>query len=176
MMRTRSYTSRRELEEYHFGAVVTIAVPLGLLLLQAYLPKLIPQLLILDLPLIAVIFFAVARRSPIAGALTGAAIGLLQDALTGQPIGINGMAKSVIGFAASSIGVQVDVENLTTRLLMSFGFSLLQSALLFLINRSLLGVGGYRLLWVHELTRAGVNTLVAIPLFALLDRAKKRDE
>ena len=73
------------------------------------------------------IFFAVARRSPIYGAMTGAAIGLLQDALTGQPIGINGMAKSIIGYAASSIGVQVDVENLTTRVLMNFGFSLLQS-------------------------------------------------
>ena len=174
-MATRSYTSRRELEQYRFPVVVTIAVPLALLFLQAFLPKVFPRLLILDLPLIAVIFFAVARRSPIIGTLTGTVIGLLQDALTGQPIGINGMVKSVVGYAASSIGVQVDVENFTTRVLMSFIFSMLSSALLYVINRGLLGVQGYHLLWLHELTRAALNTAVAIPLFLLLDRTKQRD-
>lgn len=174
-MATRSYTSRRELEEYHFGAAATVLVPLALVLLQAYLPLVWFRLEILELPLIAVIFFAVSRRSPIWGALTGAAIGLLQDALTGQPLGINGMAKAIIGYAAASIGVQVDVEALTTRALMSFLFSLLQSGLLYLIRHNLLGFPGERLLWLHELLRAGVNVLLAVPLFMLLDRAKRRD-
>lgn len=174
-MATRSYTSRRELEEYHFNPFVIVAVPVALIVLQAFLPRVIPSLLILDLPLIAVIFFAVGRRNPIFGALTGSAIGLLQDALTGQPIGINGIAKSIIGYAASSIGVQVDVENLLTRLLMNFVFCLLQSVLLFFINRTLLGRPEYHLLWFHELLRAGTNTLVAIPLFLLLDRVKQRE-
>ena len=174
-MPTHSYTSRRELEEYHFSPVVAIAVPLLLILLQAYLPKIFPRLLILDLPLLAVIFFAVARRNPIYGALTGAAIGLLEDALTGQPIGINGIAKSVIGYVASSIGVQVDVENLITRVLMNFGFSLVQSGLLFVIHRMLLGEHEFKLLWVHELIRAGLNMAVAIPVFLFLDRFKLRD-
>ena len=125
-MADHSYTSRRELEQYHFSSVVTLLVPLVFLLLQHYLPKVFPRLLILDLPLIAVIFFAVARRNPIFGAITGACIGLFQDALTGQPIGINGVAKTLVGYGASSIGVQVDVENLTLRILMLFAFSLLQ--------------------------------------------------
>jgi rod shape-determining protein MreD len=174
-MPDHSYTSRRELEEYRFSPVVAIAVPLLFLLLQAYVPKIFPRLLILDLPLLAVIFFAVARRSPIVGALTGAAIGLVQDALTGQPIGINGLAKSVIGYIASSIGVQVDVENLITRVLMIFGFSMLQSVMLFAINRVMLGVHELHLLWVHEVIRAALNTAVAIPLFLFLDRFKLRD-
>jgi rod shape-determining protein MreD len=174
-MATRSYTSRRELEEYHFSPIVAILAPLVLIFLQAYLPKVFPRLLILDLPLIAVIFFSVARRSPIAGSITGAVIGLFQDLLTHQPIGVNGMAKTVIGYAASSIGVQVDVENLTTRVLMSFGFCLLESVLLFLINWKLLGVPGYKLQWLHEVIRAGVTTAVAIPLFLLLDRFKQRE-
>lgn len=173
-MPTRSYTSRRELEEYHFNPLVLLLVPLALVSLQAFLPRMFPQLTLLDLPLIAVLFFAVGRRNPIFGALTGAAIGLLQDALTGQPIGVNGIANSVIGYAASSIGVRVDVENLTTRLLMNFVFSLLQSVLLFLTNRTLLGLPGYHLLWLHEVARAGLNMIVAIPLFLLLDRAKQR--
>jgi len=174
-MADHSYTSRRELEEYRFSPFIGFGVPLLLLLLQAYLPKLFHQTLILELPLLAVIFFAVARRNPIAGALTGAAIGLAEDALTGRPIGINGMAKAVIGYIGSSIGVQIDVENLITRVLMIFGFSLLQSAMLWFISRILLGDVEAHVLWVHELVRAGVNTGVAIPLFLFLDRFKLRD-
>jgi rod shape-determining protein MreD len=174
-MPSRSYTSRSEFAQYNFGAVVTLAVPFVLITLQALLPRIFPRLLILDLPLIAVIFFAVARRNPILGAVTGAAIGLVQDALTGQPIGINGMAKTIVGYLASSIGLQVDVDNLTTRILMNFGFSLLQSAVLFLIERYLLGIAGYKLLWLHELYRALFNTLVALPIFMFLDRTKRRD-
>jgi rod shape-determining protein MreD len=153
---------------------VTLIVPFVLLLIQAYLPAIFPRLLILDLPLIAVIFFAVARRNPILGALTGAGIGLFQDMLTGQPIGVNGIAKTVVGYAASRIGLQVDVENITTRVLMNFGFSTLQSGLLFLIHHYMLGCPG-RILWWHELYRAIFNTLIAIPIFLLLDRTKRRE-
>jgi rod shape-determining protein MreD len=174
-MATRSYTSRRELEEYTFSPIVTIGVPLIFLLLQMFLPKMFHRLLILDLPLIAVIFFAVSRRSPIAGALTGTVIGLLQDALSQQYIGVNGMAKSVIGFAAASIGIQVDVENIITRVVMNFVLCLLQSVLLFLIDHFLEGMRNVHLLWLHELVKAAVNTAVAIPIFLLLDNFKRRD-
>lgn len=175
MIQTRSYTTRSEFEQYHFSTLVTGAVPLVLLLIQTFLPKVFPRLIILDLPLIAVIFFAVARRNPIYGAITGATIGLLQDALTGQPIGIFGMAKTIIGYAASSIGLQVDVENITTRILMNFGFSIVQSGLLFFIKHFLLGITAYKILWLHELYRAIFNTMVAIPIFLMLDRTKRRE-
>lgn len=174
-MTTRSYTSRTEFAQYAFNPLVVIAVPFVLILLQALLPLRLPSLLILNLPLIAVIFFSVSRRSPIFGALFGCVIGLLQDALTGQYIGINGMAETLVGYAASSIGLQVDVENIATRLLMSFGFTLLQSGVVFGVERYLLRMPVYRLLWVHELIRAGLNTAVAIPLFLFLDRFKERD-
>jgi rod shape-determining protein MreD len=154
---------------------VALLVPFAAVLLQALLPKPFPRFNLLDIPLIVTIFFAVSRRNPVAGTLTGAAIGLLQDTLTGQPIGVNGMAKAVIGYAAASIGVQVDVENFTTRILMNFGFSVLNSLLLFLINRRLIGQPGYHLLWTHELLRAVANTLIAVPIFILLDRAKRTE-
>jgi rod shape-determining protein MreD len=170
-----SYTSRRELEEHSFHPAVTLLVPVVAILVQVLLPKPFPRLAILDLPLIVTIFFAVSRRSPIAGTFTGAIIGLLQDALTNQPIGVNGMAKAVIGYIAASIGVQVDVENITTRVLMNFGFSLLQSLFLFLINSRLLGIAGTHVLWKHDLIRAGINTAIAIPLFFLLDMTKRED-
>jgi rod shape-determining protein MreD len=172
-MAIHSYTSRRELEQHSFPPAVALLVPLGAILLQALLPKPFPRLAILDLPLIVTVFFAVSRRNPVAGALTGASIGLLQDALTNQPIGVNGMAKTVIGYIAASIGIQVDVENLTTRILINFGFFLLNSFLLFLINRRLLGLVDFHILWVHELIRAAINTVVAVPIFFLLDNTKR---
>jgi rod shape-determining protein MreD len=170
-MATRSYTSRRELDEHTFHPAVAVLVPVGFIILQALLPRPFPKLAILDLPLIATIFFAVGRRSPIAGTLTGAAIGLLQDALTNQYIGINGITKALIGYTAASIGFKVDVESITTRILMIFAFCLAQSALLYLIQNHLLGQH-IQMLWLHELLRAVVNTLVAIPIFYLLDRTK----
>ena len=174
-MATRSYTSRRELEQHSFPPAVAVLVPLGAILLQALLPKPFPRLAILDLPLIITVFFAVSRRNPVAATLTGAAIGLLQDALTSQPIGVNGMAKSVIGYIAASIGIQIDVENLTTRVFINFGFFLLNSFLIFLINRRLLGNAGFHLLWIHELLRAAINTVVALPIFYLLDNTKRSE-
>jgi rod shape-determining protein MreD len=174
-MATRSYTSRRELEQHSFSPAVALLVPLGAIVLQALLPRPFPRLAILDLPLIITIFFAVSRRNPMAGTLTGAAIGLLQDALTNQPIGVNGMAKSVIGYIAASIGIQVDVENLTTRVLMNFGFFLINSFLLYLINHRLLGLANFHIQWIHELIRAAINTAVALPIFFLLDNAKRRE-
>jgi rod shape-determining protein MreD len=172
-MPSLSYTSRRELEEHSFSPAVTLLVPIAAIVVQVLLSKLYWRFSMLDLPLIVTIFFAVSRRSPAVGTLTGAAIGLLQDALTGRPIGVNGMAKSVIGYIAASIGIQVDVDSLTTRVVMNFGFSFLNSVILFLIGRRLLGQTGIHMQWVQELLRALANTVIAIPVFLLLDITKR---
>ena len=134
-----------------------------------------PRLAILDLPLIVTLFFAISRRNPIAGTITGGTIGLLQDVLTSQPIGVNGMAKSVIGYAAASLGSRIDVENTGTRAVLTFGFSFVQSVLLYLIERRLLGVRAFHVLWLHELLRAVVNTAVGVPIYLLLDRFKYQE-
>ena len=174
-MVTRSYMSRREVEQQSFSLMVALLVPLGAVLLQVLLPKALPRLAILDLPLIVTLFFAISRRNPIAGTVTGATIGLLQDVLTSQPIGVNGMAKSVIGYAAASLGSRIDVENTGTRAVLTFGFSFVQSVLLYLIERRLLGVRAFHVLWLHELIRAVVNTAVGVPIYLLLDRFKYQE-
>ncbi|WP_419806256.1 rod shape-determining protein MreD [Terriglobus sp.] len=171
-MRVRHLASRRELEEHHFPWIVLLGVPLLTLLLAAYLPKLLPASAMVDLPLLIVIFFSLSQRSAIGGTFMGAFVGLLQDTLSNQYIGVNGIAKTLVGFAASSVGLKVDVENAITRALLVFGFSMAQSAMLFVLERVLLGVQGYAGRWLHELLRAGANTLVAIPLFFLLDRLR----
>ena len=45
------------------------------------------------------------------------------------------MAKSVIGYAAASLSSRIDVENTATRGVLTFVFSLMQSVLLYLIER-----------------------------------------
>ncbi|MBS1800905.1 MAG: rod shape-determining protein MreD [Acidobacteria bacterium] len=172
-MPSLSYTSRQEIEQHSFSPAVTLLVPVAAIIVQVLLSKLYWRFSYLDLPLIVAIFFSVSRRSPAAGTVTGALIGLVQDALTGRPIGVNGMAKSVIGYIAASIGVQVDVDTLTTRVLMNFAFSILNSAILFLINRRLLGQAEVHLQWAQELMRALANTVMAIPIFYLLDLTKR---
>lgn len=173
LMAETTYNSRRELERYHFHPAVTLLTPLLCVLLGAILPRLWPRLDILDLPLIVTVFFAISRRSPTAGAFTGTLVGLLQDSLTDQPFGVYGIAKAIIGYIGASLSFAVDVENVVSRMLINFLASLLQSAILYVIRRRMLGVSSEHLQPLYELLRAGVNTAVAIPIFALLDRFKE---
>ena len=168
------YNSRLDAEEHDFHPLVTVLLPLLALLLQVYLPRYFHGFSLFDLPLIVTIFFAVARRNPIAGTVTGAIIGLLQDALAGLPIGVNGIAKSVVGFFAASIGVRLDVENSGTRFLLNFGFTLLASLIYIVIARVLIGTES-AIIWSHELIKALANALLAVPLFLLMDFTKRRN-
>jgi rod shape-determining protein MreD len=172
-MPRRSFTNRRELEEHEFHPMVLVAVVLCVLFLQAYLPRVWQPLSILDLPLIVVLYLSISWRNPTAGTLVGTVVGLLQDLPNNQYIGVNGMAKAVVGYAAASIGLKIDVDNMLTRLGMNFGFCLLQSVLLFIIHRFLLGQNSYALLWLHEVIRAAVNAAVALPVFLMLDRTRR---
>lgn len=168
------YSSRQEIEVHRFSVVTTILVPLVAIFLQQFLPLRMPFFNVFDLPLLVTIFFAVARRSQVSGMVTGAVIGLLQDTLTHQPIGLYGMAKTVVGYAASSLGVRIDVENPGSRLLMTFGFYLLHQAIYFTVARGLVGLD-LEWRWGFFLGAALVNGLLAIALFAALDRFKLRN-
>jgi rod shape-determining protein MreD len=174
-MPEHSYTSRRELDQYVFHPAVTLLVPVAAVLLQSLLPRLWGRFEILDLPLIVVIFFAVARRSPISGTITGTIIGLFQDGLTGLHFGINGIAKAIIGYMAASVGFAVDVENLINRVVMNFLACLLQSLILYGISRFLVADANPSFRPLYELLRAVCNTVVAIPIFFLLDNFRHRD-
>ena len=168
-----TYTSQEQIEVYRFSWPVAIFVPLLAVFLQAFIPLRFPFFSIFDLPLLIVIFFAMARRSQVAGLLTGAFIGLLQDALTHQPIGVYGIAKTVVGYGASSLGVKLDVENAGTRLLITTGFYVVHEFLYFLIARGLVGLD-LHWSWPHELISAVANAVLGVFLFALMDRLKQR--
>ena len=168
-----SVTSSEQIQVHRFSLGVTVGVPLAAIFVQAYLPIHLHFFSILDLPLLVTIFFAVARRSPVSGLLTGAVIGVVQDSLTHQPIGVYGISKTVIGYLASSIGVRLDVENPGSRFLMTFVFYLVHEGIFQVIARGLASEV-LQLRWGHVLIAALINGIVAVPLFAVLDRTKSR--
>ncbi|MBZ5704970.1 MAG: rod shape-determining protein MreD [Acidobacteriia bacterium] len=168
-----TYTSQEQVEVYRFSIPAAILIPLIAVFLQAFVPLKLAFFSIFDLPLLVVIFFAVARRSQVTGLLTGAAIGLLQDSLTHQPIGVYGIAKTVVGYGASSLGVKLDVENAGSRFLVTLFFYIVHEIVYFLVARGLVGLT-LQWSWLHELGSALANALLAVALFALLDRFKQR--
>jgi rod shape-determining protein MreD len=168
-----TYTSREEIDVYRFNWGISVGIPLLAVFIQVFLPVRLSFLKIFDLPLLITIFFAVARRRPMSGLITGALIGTLQDAFSSQPIGLNGIAKTMIGYLASSLGVRIDVDNPGSRFLMTVGFYLLHRFIYTVIDIGLVGGGGPQN-WGHIVFCAVCNGLLAVPLFVLLDRLKQR--
>lgn len=166
-----TYTSGEQIEVYRFSIPVTIGVPLLALFLQAFLPRRIFS--IFDLPLLVTIFFGMARRNPISGLFTGAAIGLAQDMLGPYPIGIYGIAKTVVGYLASSLGAKLDVENAGARLLITVGFYLVHQAVFFAVARGMVNLT-LNWSWSRGLLAGLANGIVGMVLYFALDKFKQR--
>jgi rod shape-determining protein MreD len=169
-----TYTSQEQVEVYRFSIPVTVGVPLLALFVQAFIPLRFPGFArYVDLPLLVTIFFAMARRNPISGLLTGAMIGLAQDMLGHNPIGIYGISKTVVGYLASSMGVKLDVENAGARLLVTLGFYLVHSVVYVAVERMLLNMT-QSWSWVHGIVAGVVNAVLGVMLYFFLDKLKQR--
>lgn len=166
--------SRRDFEIHRYPLLVYALVPLTSLVLQAWLPRITSPHDWFDLPLVVTIYFALGRRDPIQGTLMGAALGLFEDALSHRPIGINGIAKSIVGFLAASTGVRVEVDNHAIRLVFTLVLSLVSSTIYLFVTRFLLGLE-IEWSWLTELFRAVGNSVIALVLFPLLDRLQIRE-
>ena len=168
-----AYASREQIEVYRFNPVAAVVIPLAAIILQAFLPLIFPWASVFDFPLLIVIYFAVARRSQVTGLLTGCAIGLVQDSITHQPIGLYGMANTIVGFGASSLGVKLDVDNPGSRALMTLGFYMVHQFVYYSVGR---GLVGQDLIWRwgHEAMAGIANALLAVFLFAVLDKFRQR--
>jgi rod shape-determining protein MreD len=166
--------ARRDLEIHRYPVLIYALIPLVALILQAWLPRILGQYAWFDLPLVVTVYFALGRRSPIQGTIMGCAVGLFEDALTHHAIGINGIAKTVAGFLAASVGVRIDVENRIIRVGLIFLLSLLSSVLYVFVNRFLLGLT-LEVRWIGELFIALGNSFIALVVFPFLDRFQLRD-
>jgi rod shape-determining protein MreD len=167
-------SSRHEVGTRSYPFLIYVLTPVLALGLQSLLSLHFTFFDVIDLPLLVTIYYGITKREPMSATVVGAAIGIAQDALTHHALGIFGIAKSVVGYIAASLGVRVDTENHGTRLMLTFAFTLVQTAVLFLLQRHMLGqpVAWH---WVHELIKAAINALVGVVLFALLDQTRRRE-
>jgi rod shape-determining protein MreD len=154
-----------------FNVAAIIGIPLAAILFQVAVPRFISYLSYLDLPLLVTIYFSLMRRSPVAGVLFGAGIGLAQDSLSRGYIGMYGIVKTLVGYFAASVSQRFDVENPWVRLVLGFFFYFFHQFFYWVLKRALLGE---KLSFdpVQTIVLAVLNAAVAVPLFRTLDRLK----
>jgi rod shape-determining protein MreD len=164
--------SHIEVHKFRAGAII-IATLLALVI-QAWFPLHLARAAMLDLPLLVTIYFGLSRRNPSTGLLLGMAIGLLQDSLSGPtvPLGLYGIAKTIIGFLASSIGGRLDTEHPVSRFALTAGFFVVHQGLIAVTRRILLAQP--EPWFTLKLALAAlINGVVAVFLFLLLDRLRR---
>ncbi len=167
--------TRRETEAPSLPVWLVVVAPILAVGFDSFVPVHFAPAALLDLPLLLVIYFGIAKRSPVVGLCSGAVIGILQDALTREPLGVFGITKTVVGYIAGLLGNRIDTENPLARFLFIFALSLLHSGLYWvMVERLLAQPLGWS--WLHELLRGLVNAAVGILLFTLFDRTLKAPE
>jgi rod shape-determining protein MreD len=153
-----------EVHRFHWWAV---AIPTFLaLVLQAFLPVYFRRADLLELPLLITLYFGLSRRNPATGLALGMTIGLLQDGVSGSghPLGLYGIAKTFVGYLASSIGGRLDVEHPVSRFFLTFFFSATKRVLLAQPED----------MFSTELFAASVvNSILAVVLFPVLHKLRK---
>jgi rod shape-determining protein MreD len=107
-------------------AILSIAV-LVALLLQTLLPLRFPLARLMDFPLLITIYFALMRRDKVYGIALGTGLGLLQDALSHDYIGIRGIAKAIVGYLAASASTRFELESLVARTVLTGVFVLVHN-------------------------------------------------
>jgi len=164
--------SHIEVHKFRAGAII-IATLLALVI-QASFPIHFAKAAELDFPLLVTIYFGLSRRNPSTGLLLGMVIGLFQDSLSGPtvPLGLYGIAKTIVGYLASSIGARLDTEHPAARFALTFAFFIVHQGLIAVTRGILLGQPEP---WfnMHLIVTALVNGLVAVLLFLLLDRLRR---
>jgi rod shape-determining protein MreD len=166
-------SNEREGQATRFRAWAVFAVALGSILFQVYVPRHVPFLRFLEMPLLVTVYFALVRRSQISGLLTGAVIGLAQDSLSEHPLGMFGIIKTLVGYFAASMGVRIDVDHPVIRMLLATFFYVFHQVLFWVMTRALLGrpVG---MDWPSVAMEGVLNGIVGVTLFLFLDRLKVR--
>jgi len=118
-----------------------ILIPLLAILSEVYVSrfKWLWFLGYLELPLLITVHFALHRRSPIAAVFYGMSIGLVQDSLSSQPIGMLGIVKTLVGYFAASVSMRFDVDNPVVTFILSFFFYFFHQFFYWVLDRALLG-------------------------------------
>jgi rod shape-determining protein MreD len=155
----------------NYRGVTVAAIAIAAILFRVYVPRWISYLSYLELPLLATIYFSLMRRSPVMGVVYGASIGLAQDSLSPDPLGMFGIVKTLVGYFAATVGQRFNVDNSGVRLVLSFFFYFFHQFFYWVLARALLSqMIGFDV--STTLIVAVLNALVAVPLFGVFDKLK----
>lgn len=119
--------------------------------------------------LVTVVYVALSFGA-VAGLLTGAAGGLVQDAIAGGVVGVGGLSKTLTGFVIGVLGAQFIVSQPPARFVMFVGGTLLHE-LCFQALAAL--VEGQTVLfdWQTMLMQAGINGIIGVAAFQIIEGA-----
>lgn len=154
-----------------YRPAIMLVVAVLAILFQIYVPLFFQYLAYLEVPLLVTVYYSLMRRQPVAGIFIGCLIGLVQDSLSHQPIGLFGIVKTLVGYFAGSVSIRVDVENPIIRIVLCFFFFVFHQVFYWVLTSALLGQNTVLDL-PQTLIFGLLNALVAIPLFQLLDKMK----
>jgi rod shape-determining protein MreD len=130
---------------------------------------------ILD-PLLPIAVAVGILRGAASGAVVGLAGGLLQDLLSGGPLGVQGLTKLVVGFAAGLFERSIYIENPLLPAVAAFVGTLLSEVLLAVVGQ-ITGLGRESVGAVgRALAQAALNSAVAPLLFRGIRRLEVRLE
>jgi rod shape-determining protein MreD len=156
-----------------FGIVGRFAIALvAVVVMQGVLSFRFKVFTYFDLPLICSVYYGFTLGNPVVSIVIGSVLGLMQDSLSGAALGTNGLSKTLIGFFAASAVSKFNVEQVVTRIVALFLFTVADDVLVSILS---LMVGpapaaiysGKVDVW---LLSALFNTLLGLVMFGYHDR------
>lgn len=151
-------------------AIAVVLALAGALALQTTLAGLtIGGGISVNLVLVAVVYIALTHGA-VAGLLAGSVGGIIQDALAGGIIGIGGLSKTIVGFAAGVLGAQFIVSQPIPRFVIFFGATIVHE-LCFKMLYALVESREFSLRWIPLLTLAAVNAVIGLIAFQIVELA-----
>jgi rod shape-determining protein MreD len=125
-----------------------------------------------DLPLILSIYYGFTLGRPVPSVVIGSMIGLLQDSLSGAPMGTNGFSKTLIGYLAATAGSKFDVDLPVTRAIAIFIFTVGDGVLVSILGlmNSSVSNSNYGSVVLKWLVVGLFNALLGMLMFGYHDR------
>jgi len=118
---------------------------------------------VFDLVLVGCVFAAL-QWGPMAGIVAGTTGGMLQDLLSGDIVGLGGLVKTLVGFAAGVVGTQVVLNRASARTAVLIVASLLHR--LGMIGlRSLIDQEWSTMPWTSVLAETAINAACGFVVF-----------
>jgi rod shape-determining protein MreD len=155
-----------------YGVIGKLAISLvAVVVVQGILAYRIRVFGYFDLPLILSIYYGFTLGRPVPSVIIGTSIGLLQDSLSGVPMGTNGFSKTLIGYLAATAGSKFDVDLPVTRAIAIFLFTVGDGfviSILGLMTGSSANLGFN--VFLNWLVAGAFNALLGILMFGYHDR------